>query len=122
MTMKEMTANDDSERCGTGAAKYAAYLETPEGRLRLDLAFANLQDFLHSPHGLCSLWILGAAPAPSQCDWRDLVFTSPCWMRLSQCWISRSVRHEKQELRRGLRRNTAMPPNLHTCSPPGRLM
>src|SRR5882762_4337025 len=47
--MKEMTANDDSERFGTGAAKYAAYLETPEGRLRLDLAFANLQDFLPQP-------------------------------------------------------------------------
>ena len=46
--MKEMTANDDDdfERFRTGAAKYAAYLETPEGRLRLDLAFANLQDFL----------------------------------------------------------------------------
>ena len=44
--MKEMTANDDFERFRTGAAKYAAYLETPEGRLRLDLAFANLQDFL----------------------------------------------------------------------------
>jgi S-adenosylmethionine-dependent methyltransferase len=26
--------------------KYAAYLATPEGRLRLDLAFANLQEFL----------------------------------------------------------------------------
>jgi S-adenosylmethionine-dependent methyltransferase len=44
--MKEMTANDDLERFRTGAAKYAAYLETPEGRLRLDLAFANLQEFL----------------------------------------------------------------------------
>jgi S-adenosylmethionine-dependent methyltransferase len=44
--MKVMTANDDFERFRTGAAKYAAYLETPEGRLRLDLAFANLQDFL----------------------------------------------------------------------------
>jgi S-adenosylmethionine-dependent methyltransferase len=44
--MKEMTANDDFERFRTGAARYAAYLETPEGRLRLDLAFANLQDFL----------------------------------------------------------------------------
>ena len=44
--MNEMTANDDFERFRTGAAKYAAYLETPEGRLRLDLAFANLQDFL----------------------------------------------------------------------------
>jgi S-adenosylmethionine-dependent methyltransferase len=44
--IKEMTANDDFERFRTGATKYAAYLETPEGRLRLDLAFANLQDFL----------------------------------------------------------------------------
>src|SRR6266404_8997653 len=44
--MKEMTVNDDFERFRTGAAKYAAYLETPEGRLRLDLAFSNLQDFL----------------------------------------------------------------------------
>ena len=42
----KMTANDDSERFRTGAAKYAAYLETPEGQLRLDLAFANLRDFL----------------------------------------------------------------------------
>jgi len=41
-----MTANDDLDRFRTGAAKYAAYLETPEGRLRLDLAFANLQEFL----------------------------------------------------------------------------
>jgi SAM-dependent methyltransferase len=44
--MKELIANDDLERFRIGAAKYAAYLETPEGRLRLDLAFANLQDFL----------------------------------------------------------------------------
>src|SRR6476661_2247604 len=39
-----MTAGD--ERFQRGANKYAAYLETPEGQLRLDLAFANLQDFL----------------------------------------------------------------------------
>ncbi|MGA9389132.1 MAG: methyltransferase domain-containing protein [Candidatus Sulfotelmatobacter sp.] len=49
--MKETTANDDLERFWTGAAKYAAYLETPEGRLRLDLAFANLQDFLPQATG-----------------------------------------------------------------------
>ena len=42
----EMTAKDDFDRFRHGAAKYAAYLETTEGRLRLDLAFANLQDFL----------------------------------------------------------------------------
>ena len=44
--MKEMTTNDDCQRFRAGAAKYAAYLETPEGRLRLDLAYANLRDFL----------------------------------------------------------------------------
>jgi S-adenosylmethionine-dependent methyltransferase len=49
--MKEMTANDDFELFRTGAAKYAAYLGTPEGRLRLDLAFANLQEFLPQATG-----------------------------------------------------------------------
>ena len=44
--MKEITADDDFERFRTGAAKYAAYLATPEGRLRSDLAFANLREFL----------------------------------------------------------------------------
>ncbi len=44
-----MTVKADSERFQSGAAKYAAYLETPEGRLRLDLTFANLQDFLPQP-------------------------------------------------------------------------
>ena len=39
-----MTTN--SGQFQSGAEKYAAYLETPEGRLRLDLAFANLQEFL----------------------------------------------------------------------------
>jgi ubiquinone/menaquinone biosynthesis C-methylase UbiE len=64
--MEEITANDDLERFRNGAAKYAAYLETPEGRLRLDLAFASLQDFLpqttHSLHALdigCGTGALG---------------------------------------------------------------
>jgi S-adenosylmethionine-dependent methyltransferase len=39
------TAHGDSERFQSGADKYAAYLETPKGRLRCDLAFANLEDF-----------------------------------------------------------------------------
>jgi S-adenosylmethionine-dependent methyltransferase len=37
------------EHFQSGADKYAAYLETPEGRLRSDLAFAHLQDFLPLP-------------------------------------------------------------------------
>jgi S-adenosylmethionine-dependent methyltransferase len=44
--MKQMTVSDEFERFQTGAAKYAAYMETPEGQLRLDLAFGNLQEFL----------------------------------------------------------------------------
>jgi ubiquinone/menaquinone biosynthesis C-methylase UbiE len=44
--MKNVSTNSDGERFRSGADKYASYLETPEGRLRLDLAFANLQDFL----------------------------------------------------------------------------
>ncbi len=41
-----MPAHEDRERLQIEAEKYAAYLETPEGRLRLDLPFANLQEFL----------------------------------------------------------------------------
>jgi S-adenosylmethionine-dependent methyltransferase len=44
--MKKVSANGNFERFRTDAARYANYLETPEGRLRLDLAFANLQEFL----------------------------------------------------------------------------
>ena len=41
-----MKTSADADRFRREADKYAAYLETPEGRLRLDLAFANLQDVL----------------------------------------------------------------------------
>ena len=42
-----MTATPDlDERFHTGAQKYASYLETPAGRLRTELAFANLLEFL----------------------------------------------------------------------------
>ena len=51
--MTKMTSNADSERFQSGAEKYAAYLESPEGRLRHDLAFANLHEFL--PQSLQSL-------------------------------------------------------------------
>jgi len=50
-----MTSNTDSDRFQSGAEKYAAYLETPEGRLRSDLAFANLQDFIALPPAKDSL-------------------------------------------------------------------
>ena len=43
------------ERFQAEADKYAAYLETPEGRLRLDLAFANLREILPMPEASASL-------------------------------------------------------------------
>jgi S-adenosylmethionine-dependent methyltransferase len=49
--MQKITTNPDAERFQSGAEKYAIYLETPEGRLRLDLAFANLQEFLPQDRG-----------------------------------------------------------------------
>jgi len=53
----KMTARAESERFQSGANQYAAYLQTPEGRLRSDLAFANLQDFvpLQGRPSLCAL-------------------------------------------------------------------
>jgi len=44
-----MTSRSDDERFQNGAQHYAAYLESPEGRLRADLVFGNLQDFLPLP-------------------------------------------------------------------------
>lgn len=57
--MKKMNARID-QGFGSGADKYAAYLKTPEGRLRLDLAFANLQDFLPRSVGPLRALDLGA--------------------------------------------------------------
>src|SRR5712672_1088670 len=53
----KMTAKADNERFQSGADQYAGYLGTPEGRLRSDLAFANLQDFLplKAKPSLCAL-------------------------------------------------------------------
>jgi S-adenosylmethionine-dependent methyltransferase len=53
----QMTAKSDSEGFQSGANKYADYVETPEGRLRSDLAFANLQHFLpqQAKPSLCAL-------------------------------------------------------------------
>jgi S-adenosylmethionine-dependent methyltransferase len=54
----KMTAKVDSERFQSGANQYAIYLETPEGRLRSDLAFANLEDFLPRSQAVKSLCAL----------------------------------------------------------------
>ena len=45
MPIEEQT-NHHTDRFRGGASAYAAYLETPEGRLRSALAFANVREFL----------------------------------------------------------------------------
>jgi S-adenosylmethionine-dependent methyltransferase len=45
------TGVKSESRFENDASRYAAYLETPEGRLRADLAFANLQEFLPASAG-----------------------------------------------------------------------
>jgi S-adenosylmethionine-dependent methyltransferase len=53
-----MMASIDRERFRSEAHRYAAYLETADGRLRLDLTFANLREFLPLPQAhklLCAL-------------------------------------------------------------------
>jgi len=49
------TSAQTDTRFHSDAGKYAAYLKSPEGRLRLDLTFANLQEFLPLPEADNSL-------------------------------------------------------------------
>ena len=53
----KMTSMGVKKRFQNGASDYVAYLKTPEGRLRTDLAFANLEDFLplQAKESLCAL-------------------------------------------------------------------
>lgn len=48
------TINDEN-RFDRDAGRYATYLDTPEGRLRADLTFANLQEFFPAPDRMRSL-------------------------------------------------------------------
>jgi S-adenosylmethionine-dependent methyltransferase len=58
------TAMTIDERFQNEAEKYAAYLETPEGRLRTDLAIGNLEDFLRKLQAGRSLHALDIGCGP----------------------------------------------------------
>ncbi len=61
-----MTAQVKGEdRFENDASRYAAYLETPEGRLRADLTFANLQDYLPRTGKSISVLDLGCGTGAS---------------------------------------------------------
>jgi S-adenosylmethionine-dependent methyltransferase len=60
----KMTTTAGAEQFQSGAEKYAAYLETPAGRLRVDLPLANLGEFLPpGERSLCALDIGGGTGA-----------------------------------------------------------
>jgi ubiquinone/menaquinone biosynthesis C-methylase UbiE len=75
-----MSARTDNERFRGDANKYAAYLETPEGRLHSDLAFANLQDFIGMPQVDDSLHALDVGCGTGAAALRF-------WIPLPRCWI-----------------------------------
>ncbi|MGZ4815682.1 MAG: methyltransferase domain-containing protein [Terriglobales bacterium] len=61
-------ATQDENRFDNDASRYDAYVDTPEGRLRADLTFSNLQDFLPAPSEtkpLCALDIGGGTATAS---------------------------------------------------------
>jgi S-adenosylmethionine-dependent methyltransferase len=58
------TSAQPDNRFQRDASKYAAYLDTPEGRLRLDLVLANLQEFLPARQGNSSLSVLDLGSGP----------------------------------------------------------
>lgn len=88
-----MPAKAESNRFQSDVDKYAAYLETPEGRLRLDLAFANLQEFLGPAKNKDSLRALDLGCGPGTTAVRltrlglqvTLLDSSSAMLDLAQC-------------------------------------
>ena len=105
----QMTAKADNERFQSGAAKYAAYLETPEGRLRCDLAFANLQEFLPLPQNGRSLRALDLGCGTGAAAMRlarlgmqiTLLDSAPAMLDIAERAAREAGVDEKIELRQG---------------------
>ena len=103
-----MITRADSERFQNGAIQYAAYLETPEGRLRSDLAFANLQDFL-SLQDKKSLYALDLGSGPGVTAVRlarlgvhvTMLDSSPAMLELAQHAAREASVTDKVVLQRG---------------------
>jgi hypothetical protein len=78
-----MTTMAVNERFQNGAQDYVAYVETPEGRLRTDLAFGNLKDFLPPSQAEKSLSALDVGSGPGA----TAVMRVTLLDRLRRCWI-----------------------------------
>jgi len=104
----KMTAKTEDERFQSGAEKYAAYLETPEGRLRTDLAFANLEDFLprSQAESLCALDLGCGTGATAVRLARlgihvTLLDSSPAMLGIAKCTAQEAVVADKFVLQHG---------------------
>ncbi len=102
-----MTTDADRERFQSGARDYAAYLDTPEGKLRLDLTFANLQEFL--PQSTRSLRALdlgcGTAATAVRLARLDvhvtLLDSSPAMLEIAERTAQKAGVRDKVTLRQG---------------------
>jgi S-adenosylmethionine-dependent methyltransferase len=91
------------------AGRYAAFLETPEGRLRADLTFANLQDALPASSGTQSLHALDLGCGTGATAIRlarlgmqvTLLDSSPSMLELAERTLAASGVHERVTLKCG---------------------
>ena len=81
----------------TGAARYATYLETPEGGA-IDLA-SDSRNFCRRPPALCALWIGGGTSAIAMRLAR--LGLHAYWIRPCRCWSSRRGRRGKRSCGEG---------------------
>jgi len=103
------TTIKDENRFESDADRYAAYLETPEGRLRADLAFQNLQDFLPASPAISSMRALDLGGGPGAASVRlarlgvqvTLLDSSPAMLELAERAIVEAGVSDKIILKRG---------------------
>jgi S-adenosylmethionine-dependent methyltransferase len=90
--MKADPKIDERFHSQSDAEKYAAYLKTPEGRMRFDLAFANMGEFLPVPQSKQSLRALdlgcGTGAAGVRLAWLGIHVTlldsSPAMLEIAE--------------------------------------
>jgi S-adenosylmethionine-dependent methyltransferase len=96
-------------RFESDAGRYAAYLETSEGRLRADLVFANLQEFLPASEGGKSLDALDLGCGTGATAVRlarlgihvTLLDSSPTMLKLAEATIAEAGVSDKITIKQG---------------------
>ena len=103
------TGVKSKSRFENDASRYAAYLETPEGRLRADLTFADVQDFLPASAAVNSLFALDLGCGTGAAAVRlarlgidvTLLDSSPAMLELAERTIAGAGVNEKISVKHG---------------------